>query len=121
MGKYAKLLGDRRAFSYQEFLETKFPFKEYKNYIDPGEYIATLKIKTWGKNLCLHCYFLTENKEKVRLTVFSANSRGIPYSPTKGSLDMSDENIKIGNVFCLKIGKSKSGKTVWEKASFCED
>jgi|LGOV01.1.fsa_nt_gb hypothetical protein len=110
MNDYKILLINKRALSYKQLLDSTFPFKQYTNNINSGEYTGVLDMKSWGKSPCLHCYFTLSNNIKVRLTSYQIKN----YSPKLSKIDMSSGVAKIGMNFKIIVSKSRFDKTKWD-------
>ncbi len=112
MSEYDGLLRGKRGLSREQLIQSGFPFDKYISEFASGFYTGILDMKAWGKSPCLHCYFTTDNGEKIRLTVYQNKD----YSPSKCTLNMSESNVTIGCRFKLGVGKTKKGRTAWELA-----
>lgn len=117
MNRYFNLLVGKRALARKQLLDSGFPYNDYSNEFQNGEYLVTLDMKSWGKTLCLHCYFTTDDGDKIILTAYEYNGK---YSPDKFSIDMSDTNIKIGDKFKVEVGKTNNGRAKWLKVNRLE-
>ncbi|MBU3173261.1 hypothetical protein [Clostridium estertheticum] len=110
MENYGDLLNAKRALSRKQLIDSEFPYNEYEKEILEGEYLARLDMKEWGKIPCIHCFFTTDENEKMLLIAYGKNNQ---YRVNNYGIDFSDMDIKIGTKYKIIIGKSKNNRTKW--------
>ena len=80
----------------------------------PGKYLAELQFKIWGKYPCLHCFFKTQNGDKIRLASFKDKETG-RYSPRDLKINFSEPGIEF-NMYLLHVETNSKGRPAWLSA-----
>lgn len=81
---------------------------------EPGEFIAQLKFKIWGKYPCLHCFFTTDKGEKIKLAAF-IDRETEKYTARDLEIDFSEAGIE-GTMYKLHVSKNSKGRPAWLSA-----
>lgn len=113
MTEFSEYLAGKRALSKKQIFDIGFPYYEYENQFEEGEYIGILDMKEWGKTPIIHCFFTTEEGKKISLI---APMKGEKYIPGTSNIDFSNSNIICGLKFKLIVGKNSKGNTKWLNA-----
>ena len=99
-----------KAYRFKDAVEDGLNPQKYKySDIAPGEYIGKLVFKIWGRTSTIHCCFILENNEFIRLTAFRPRAtpwRG--YTPQDGKVDFSEAGIE-GTRYKITTGLTKRG------------
>nr|WP_319394019.1 hypothetical protein [uncultured Desulfobacter sp.] len=99
-----------KAYRFKDAVEDGFNPQKFKySDITPGEYIGKLVFKIWGRTSTIHCCFVLENDEHIRLTAFRPRAtpwRG--YTPQDGKVDFSQAGIE-GTRYKITTGLTKRG------------
>ena len=99
-----------KAYRFKDAVEDGLNPQKYKySDIAPGEYIGKLVFKIWGRTSTIHCCFILENDEFIRLTAFRPRAtpwRG--YTPQDGKVDFSEAGIE-GTKYKITTGLTKRG------------
>ena len=80
----------------------------------PGKYNAELKFKIWGKYPCLHCFFITDEGQKIRLAAFIDKETG-KYTSRDLDIDFSKAGIE-GIKYRIHVAKNSKGRPAWLSA-----
>lgn len=92
-----------------------YGLNEYKYLDTPGEYIVTLKHRSWGKKHNLGCCFETDDGKKFRLYVwFNENTNGAHFSPKNSSIDFS--TVNDDTKWKITTSTTCNGKVKWDNA-----
>lgn len=88
----------------------------YKRLEEAGEYLVTLKFTTWGKQLCLGCYFEADDGERFYLYAWlqeSGDRRG-QYCPRECGPNF--RYVKDGTRWRITTKLNKKGNVYWATA-----
>ena len=106
--KKEEVICGSKAYRFKDAVEDGFNPQKFKySDIAPGEYIGKLVFKIWGRTSTIHCFFVLENDELIRLTAFRPRTtpwRG--YTPQDGKLDFSEAGIE-GTRYKITTGLTK--------------
>ena len=99
-----------KAYRFRDAVQDGLNPQKYKSSdIDPGEYIGKLVFKVWGGISIIHCFFILNNNEFIRLSAFRPHAtpwRG--YTPRDGRVDFSQVRIE-GKRYKLTTGLTQRG------------
>nr|WP_319491102.1 hypothetical protein [uncultured Desulfobacter sp.] len=97
-----------KAYRFKDAVEDGLNPQKYKySDIAPMEYIGKLVFKIWGRTSSIHCFFILETNELIRLTAFRPRAtpwRG--YTPQDGKVDFSEPGIE-GTRYRITTGLTK--------------
>ena len=96
-----------RGYSDHQAAALGFDRAAYKFPTVPGKGTCTLVMKIWGTK-CLICYFVMDDGEKLKLSVFREHVFDRFFYPEKCSLDMSE--VEIGSIMEISYGITKNGR-----------
>ncbi len=100
-----------KAYQFKDAAQDGFNPQKYKSSdIVPGEHVGKLVFKVWGRRSTIHCFFVLENDELIRLTAFRSFTtpwRG--YTPRDGKVDFSEPGIE-GTRYGITTGLTERGR-----------
>ena len=101
---------DKRALSWQEFVNSGFDGRDYKFPDFEGTYNATIVCKRWGASRNLIAYCIMNDGRKVIATGWSEkNYLGLADIPVGTQVKLTFQRISPGKIYLKRVERTNMG------------